>query len=669
MRFDTIWLDARLATLDARPPGLGVVERGAVAATDGRIAFAGADGGAADRLGRGASASSSTAAGSRPGLIDCHTHLVYAGDRAHEFELRLAGRLLRGDRARRRRHRLDREGDARRERGRARRRKRCRGSTRCSPKASPRSRSSRATASIARARRKHAARRAPARPRARRRRGHDASSARTRCRRRRCATRTRFIDEVCAMIPAARAATGSPTRSTRSAKASRSRPSRPRACSPPRRPPACRSSCMPTSSPTCTARGSPPSTARCRPIISNTPTRTASPRWRSAGTVAVLLPGAFYVLREKQLPPVEAFRRHRRADRDRDRLQSRHLADHLAAADHEHGGDAVPPHGRGGIAGVTREAARALGRLSDIGTLEAGKRCDLAIWDIERPAELVYRIGFNPLHARVWRGDDGRDPDARRRVPLAAWRAHRARRGVQRSIRPRCRRSRRAPRAVDAIVAEGEPVYGINTGFGKLASVRIADRRSRTAAAQHRALACGRRRRADAGRDRAADDGAEAREPRRAARPACGRATLAASCRRCSTRGVIPVVPSQGSVGASGDLAPLAHMTAAMLGVGEAFYRRRAHAGRLPRSRAPDSTPLVLGAEGRARAAQRHAVLDRAGARRRCSRSSACSRPRSITGALVDRCGARAPTRRSIRASRRCAAIAARSRSRPRCAR
>ena len=56
------------------------------------------------------------------------------------------------------------------------------------------------------------------------------------------------------------------------------------------------------------------------------------------------------------------------------------------------------------IAGVTREAARALGRLDEIGTLEPGKSCDLAIWNIERPAELVYRIGFNPLHARVWRG-------------------------------------------------------------------------------------------------------------------------------------------------------------------------------------------------------------------------------------------------------------------------
>jgi imidazolonepropionase len=56
------------------------------------------------------------------------------------------------------------------------------------------------------------------------------------------------------------------------------------------------------------------------------------------------------------------------------------------------------------VAGVTREAARALGLLAQTGTLEAGKACDLAIWDIERPAELVYRMGLNPLYARVWSG-------------------------------------------------------------------------------------------------------------------------------------------------------------------------------------------------------------------------------------------------------------------------
>ena len=56
------------------------------------------------------------------------------------------------------------------------------------------------------------------------------------------------------------------------------------------------------------------------------------------------------------------------------------------------------------IAGVTREAAHALGRQNEIGTLEAGKWCDLAIWNVERLAELPYRMGFNPLHQRVWRG-------------------------------------------------------------------------------------------------------------------------------------------------------------------------------------------------------------------------------------------------------------------------
>ncbi len=56
------------------------------------------------------------------------------------------------------------------------------------------------------------------------------------------------------------------------------------------------------------------------------------------------------------------------------------------------------------IAGVTRQAARALGLTDETGTLEAGKSADLAIWDIESPAELVYRMGFNPLYARISKG-------------------------------------------------------------------------------------------------------------------------------------------------------------------------------------------------------------------------------------------------------------------------
>jgi imidazolonepropionase len=56
------------------------------------------------------------------------------------------------------------------------------------------------------------------------------------------------------------------------------------------------------------------------------------------------------------------------------------------------------------VIGVTRAAARALGMIDRIGTLEPGKQCDLAIWNVARPAELVYRLGLNPLHERVWRG-------------------------------------------------------------------------------------------------------------------------------------------------------------------------------------------------------------------------------------------------------------------------
>jgi imidazolonepropionase len=123
-----------------------------------------------------------------------------------------------------------------------------------------------------------------------------------------------------------------------------------------------------------------------------------------AGTVAVLLPGAFYFIRETRLPPVALFRKygtHMALATDcnpgTSPLTSLLLAMNMGAT-------LFRLTVQECIAGVTREAARALGRLDQVGTLEVGKSCDLAIWDIERPAELVYRMGFNPLHARVWRG-------------------------------------------------------------------------------------------------------------------------------------------------------------------------------------------------------------------------------------------------------------------------
>ena len=89
MRCDTIWHNARLLTLAPGRPGLGAVERGAIAATDGRLVFAGAS----DDAPRFDAARRIDCEGRwiSPGLIDCHTHLVYGGDRAREFEQRLAG--------------------------------------------------------------------------------------------------------------------------------------------------------------------------------------------------------------------------------------------------------------------------------------------------------------------------------------------------------------------------------------------------------------------------------------------------------------------------------------------------------------------------------------------------------------------------------------------------
>ncbi|AHK45661.1 imidazolonepropionase [Ensifer adhaerens OV14] len=124
-----------------------------------------------------------------------------------------------------------------------------------------------------------------------------------------------------------------------------------------------------------------------------------------SGTVAVLLPGAFYALREKQLPPVDALR-----------AAGAHIA---IATDCNPGTSPLTSllltmnmsatffrlTIAECLAGVTREAARALGLLAETGTIEVGKSADLALWNIEDPAELVYRIGFNPLHLRIFKGE------------------------------------------------------------------------------------------------------------------------------------------------------------------------------------------------------------------------------------------------------------------------
>ncbi len=122
-----------------------------------------------------------------------------------------------------------------------------------------------------------------------------------------------------------------------------------------------------------------------------------------SGTVAVLLPGAFYTLRETQMPPIDLLRAHgvpvavaTDCNPGSSPVTSLLLMMSMAATLFR-----MTPEEC--LAGVTRNAARALG-LDDRGTIEIGKRADLVVWNIERPAELSYRIGYNPIEQVVIEG-------------------------------------------------------------------------------------------------------------------------------------------------------------------------------------------------------------------------------------------------------------------------
>jgi imidazolonepropionase len=401
MQFDKIWLDARLATLAPDRPGLGIVERGAVAAKDGRIAFAGP---AAD-LPTGWDARHRVALDGRwvmPGLVDCHTHLVYAGERAHEFELRLGGasyediaRAGGGIVSTVKATRAASEDDLVRASLPRLDRLLAEGVTTIEIK-SGYGLDSKTEMRMLRAARRLAQEReadvvtsflgAHALP-------PEANG-----------DKEHYIDEVCSMIPAIareRLADGvdafcehiafSPQQTARVFAAAQK-------------------AGLPVKlhadqlSNLHGAKLAAEHGALSADHLEYTDKDGVMAMARS-GTVAVLLPGAFYVLREKQVPPVDELRGQRvpiaiatDCNPGTSPITSLLVVMNMAATlfrltIHE------------AVAGVTREAARALGRLNEIGTLEQGKWCNLAIWDIDRPAELVYRIGFNPLYARVWRGE------------------------------------------------------------------------------------------------------------------------------------------------------------------------------------------------------------------------------------------------------------------------
>ncbi len=120
-----------------------------------------------------------------------------------------------------------------------------------------------------------------------------------------------------------------------------------------------------------------------------------------AGTVAVLLPGAFYFLRETRLPPIAALRAQGvpMAVATDNNPGSSPMASMLLAMNMACTLFRLTPEEA--LRGATRHGAAALG-LHDCGVLAAGRRADLAIWDAEHPAELAYRIGFNPLHERIF---------------------------------------------------------------------------------------------------------------------------------------------------------------------------------------------------------------------------------------------------------------------------
>ncbi|MGH6878016.1 MAG: imidazolonepropionase [Rhizomicrobium sp.] len=397
MRCDTLWHNARLLTLAPDRPGLGAIEGGVLAAADKKIAYAGP----AREAPSFEAAQSIDCAGRwiTPGLIDCHTHLVYAGDRAREFEMRLAGATYEV---------IAREGGGI-----------------LSTVAATRRTSEDDLVSSALPRLDALLAEGATTVEIKSGYGLTLADEMKQLRAAKRLANERDVDVITTFLGA----------HALPPEAAGNKDSYIDAICREWIPEIARTGLADAVDGFCESIAfTPPQIARIFEAaaayglrvklhadqLSNQDGAALAARFRArsadhlewsdesgiaamaqAQVTAVLLPGAFYFLRETRSPPVDLLRKYRvpvaiatDCNPGTSPLTSLLLAMNMAAT-------LFRLTVAECIAGITREAAQALGRLDTIGTLEAGKHCDLAIWDIEQPAELVLRMGFNPLHARV----------------------------------------------------------------------------------------------------------------------------------------------------------------------------------------------------------------------------------------------------------------------------